>query len=156
MNPKIKTFQSKLQANMVQFQKVESVNHEIYKVLIPFTYDNGDQISIYLIHDEKDGWHFTDEGLTLWEMNLRWGSDLYFEKKNKNMIIKLCGWNGVAYKVAHTDKNSRIFDSQLIKYLPEIESGEDIIGLVNPLCEYLHVILSLIQRERQMRWDAQS
>ena len=154
MNPKVKAFESKIQKNMVWFQLVENTTRELYQVCTPFMFDNGDQISIYLTQDD-DGWYLTDEGWVLWECNIDYDKE-YFEESNRSMIIKLCNWNGVDYKTSYYDKNNTYHSSELIKRVPEIETSEEIKGLVNPICEYLSVILSIIQRKRQMRWESRS
>ena len=147
MDDKIISIERQLQTAMISIKKVSLTN--VYKVETPYTFDNGDQITIYLKHNEEYGYHLTDEGWTLWEFNNAYAESEYFEKKNETLITTLCEWYNVIYKRSYQTKDNRYIQAQLIKPIP----NHPIDKFDNPLANLTTVILRLNQQAQTERWQ---
>lgn len=142
----VQRLQKKLRAKMLDIRKIEGSN--VYTVEVPYYFDNGDAIRIYL-KEYPDGWYLTDEGWTLWEINTRWATPEFFEQQNQLMIETICNIYNVKYKRGYHKKDGTYISAELRIECPK--DLTDLPRLLNPVSEFTAVIMSLIQQQRHMR-----
>lgn len=143
-------FEQILRPKMVKVDQCGDTN--VFRISTPYYFDNGDQIRIYLHHNEEHGWHLTDEGWTLWELNSGW-ADNYFERENETLINYLCNMHNVIYQEAYRDASHSYHSALLIKKCPDIIKTITPNLFNNPLADYITTVTSLIHQARHMRWQ---